>query len=66
MSAPEAIIDDVIEYPEMVMTRTDKRKKLKTRFVENIYKNSVKSVSTFKPEQGKMTVIIAKNYNRVE
>ena len=66
MSAPEPITDDVIEYPEMVMTRTDKRKKLKTRFVENIYKNSVKSASTFKPEQGKMTVIIAKNYNRVE
>ena len=25
MSAPEAIMDDFIEYPEMVMTRSDKR-----------------------------------------
>ena len=40
-----------------------KDKKLKTRFVEIYIKaESVKSACTLKPEKGKMTVIIAKNY----
>ena len=66
MSAPEAIIDDVIEYPEMVMTLT-KDKKFKTWFVELYIKTkSVKSARTFKPGNGKMTVIIATKYKRVQ